>query len=226
MKNRKKELKGFVFGVILTVLLSSTVVMANPVMQEIFFGVSVRFNGAPVSFEHDMRPFTMDGRTFLPVRAVADLLGVEVDFDADTNTVLLTTGDVPTVPVTQPVPQLPMPTPQPTEPEPTPQPEEPEPQPAEEPEPEAEQEPAPTLIGTWLWMGMPYYVFESGGHGTMAGMDIRWSADRGVLTICATPEICGDACPAPHEWHYVIDGNQLTLTSRQIADMYFTYTRQ
>ena len=104
MKNRMRELKGFAVGVILMVLLSGTVVLASPVMQEIIFGVSVSFNGTPVSFEEDMRPFTMGGRTFLPVRAVADLFGAEVDFDEDTNTVLLLSADGTPATLPQPTP--------------------------------------------------------------------------------------------------------------------------
>ena len=104
MKNKVKELKGFVVGVTLMALLSGTVVLASPVMQEIIFGVSVSLDGTPVNFEEDMRPFTMGGRTFLPVRAVADLFGAEVDFDEDTNTVLLLSANGAPAPAPDPMP--------------------------------------------------------------------------------------------------------------------------
>ncbi|MCL2621328.1 MAG: NPCBM/NEW2 domain-containing protein [Defluviitaleaceae bacterium] len=85
-------LKGFVVGVVATLTLSATIVAANPVMREVLFGINVSFNGQIQQFEDDMRPFTMDGRTFLPVGAIANIVGLDVDFDPATNTVLLTTA--------------------------------------------------------------------------------------------------------------------------------------
>lgn len=86
--------------------------------------------------------------------------------------------------------------------------------------------PAQTLVGTWLWNNQPYYVFNAGGTGTMAGSAIRWWTGNGVLSICNTPAMCGNNCPAPMDWRYSFSGNQLTLTSTTIANMSFTYTRQ
>jgi len=94
LKSKIKELKGFVAGIIFTIILSGTIVTANPTTQEMFFGVFVNLDGTFVSFEDDSRPFIMDGRTFLPVRAIADLFGADVDFDESTNTVLLYSGGV------------------------------------------------------------------------------------------------------------------------------------
>jgi len=37
----------------------------------------------------DVAPFIKDGRTFLPVRAIAESLGATVDWDADTQIVTL-----------------------------------------------------------------------------------------------------------------------------------------
>jgi len=104
-----------------------------------------------------------------------------------------------------------------------------EPEEAEEPEESETQEPeqqaAETLEGTWMWMGMPYYVLQADGRGTMAGSDIRWSTSGGVLSICSTPDMCGDTCIAPMEWRYVFAGNELTLTSTIMDDMTYVYTR-
>jgi hypothetical protein len=55
----------------------------------LFYGVRVAVNGVIQEFAHDMRPFIMEGRTFLPVRGIADALGLEVDFDGAANMVLL-----------------------------------------------------------------------------------------------------------------------------------------
>ncbi|MCL2842224.1 MAG: hypothetical protein FWE28_01990 [Oscillospiraceae bacterium] len=115
----------------------------------------------------------------------------------------------------------------------SPAPEEPEEQEVDEPvapeepqEQEVEPQTAETLEGTWLWMGTAYYVLETGGRGTMVGSDIRWSTSRGVLSICSTPDTCGNTCIAPTEWHYVLAGNELTLTSTIMDDMTFVYTRR
>ena len=83
-----------------------------------------------------------------------------------------------------------------------------------------------SLVGTWLWLGTPYYVFYEDGTGTMAGSDILWTTSNGVLSICSTPGVCGDTCLFPSEWDYEIDGSELTLDSRQLANVSFTYTRR
>ena len=98
------------------------------------------------------------------------------------------------------------------------------PAPASEP---ASQQGTSSLEGTWLWLNTVYYVFEAGGGGTMAGSNMRWWTDNGVLFICSTPGICGNVrCSAPMEWNYVVQGNQLDLTSRQVAGLSFSYTRR
>ena len=111
MKDRMRELKGFVAGVIFAALISGVVVMANPVAQELVFGVSISLNGEIVDFSDDMRPFSVNGRTFLSVRATAHLLGFDIGYDEKTNTVMLTSGGViPTVLGPATMPPLPVPT--------------------------------------------------------------------------------------------------------------------
>jgi len=90
---RKAAIKGYIAGILTMILISGTVLMASPVTRDIVFGVNVSVDGNVVQFEDDMRPFIMEGRTFLPVRAIADIAGFDVDFDGVTNTVLLRTGD-------------------------------------------------------------------------------------------------------------------------------------
>jgi len=63
--------KWFVAGVLATLMLSGTALLASPAIREVVFGVNVAINGEAIQFEDDMRPFIMDGRTFLPVRAIA-----------------------------------------------------------------------------------------------------------------------------------------------------------
>jgi hypothetical protein len=126
-----------------------------------------------------VEPFIFEGTTFLPVRAVAEALGQEVNWDGATNTVYI----------------------------------------------EDTAATGQTLVGewNWNWSGV-YYVFEANGYGTSAGAPMRWSTSNGVLSICITPEFCGDDCIDPSEWYYVIEGNQLTLTSTLTPDWSFTYT--
>ena len=68
-------------------------------------------------------------------------------------------------------------------------------------------------MGTWNWMGSPYYVFDEDGSGDMFGTSILWETDNGTLYICITPSLCGSvsACLAPARWAYELDGNQLAL---------------
>jgi len=89
----KQRLQGMVAGVLITVLLlSATMVHANNrVTREITYGVNVMLNGEMVQFDYDSRPFVMDGRTFLPLRTIADLVGLPVDFDPATNTAIVGT---------------------------------------------------------------------------------------------------------------------------------------
>ena len=88
----KERLKGVVMGFILCTMLSATVMVVantNTVTREITLGVRVNLNGQLMHFEYEMRPFVMDGRTFLPVRAISEALDIPVDFNPGTNTIYL-----------------------------------------------------------------------------------------------------------------------------------------
>lgn len=83
------------------------------------------------------------------------------------------------------------------------------------------------LTGTWLFVGMTYYVFNEDGSGTMMGLPIIWEANAGLLSICNTPGMCRTIahCNAPLEWYYTVSDNRLTLISRLLPDVVYTYTR-
>ncbi|MDR2166675.1 MAG: hypothetical protein LBE35_02335 [Clostridiales bacterium] len=92
---KRLQIKGFVAGVLITVLLSGVMVAAastGGVMREIFYGVNIIVNGRPLQADGIDRPFILDGRTFLPVRAISEALNVPVDWDGSTMTVHLGTG--------------------------------------------------------------------------------------------------------------------------------------
>jgi hypothetical protein len=82
-----ERLKGFVVGMLVMAILStSVIVVAQTVTRQISYGINVVYNGQNVQFTEDMRPFVMDGRTFLSLRAMGEMLGYPVDFDPATNT--------------------------------------------------------------------------------------------------------------------------------------------
>jgi len=70
-------------------LLVTTITLAasgTELLREIYHSISVVLNGRPAEFPEDSQPFVMNDRTYLPLRAMADLLDLPVDFDPDTNT--------------------------------------------------------------------------------------------------------------------------------------------
>ena len=181
------KVKWFIMGVLATLMLSGTALMAGPVMREIVFGVSVTLDGETIQFEEDMRPFLMGDRAFLPVRAIAEIAGLYVDFDGATNTVVLTTEGTAAVTDTQ-------------------------------------AHAGHQLVGTWAWdISASYeYVFNADGTGTRGVAplleSIRWRTGRGGHLIIETQQFV-------ESWTYVINGDVLTLTSRQVDGMEFSYFR-
>ena len=93
----KERIKGIVIGFILcAVLTTSTAVLANQVTRSITVTsghINLVVNGEPViprdGQGNIVEPFVYDGTTFLPVRALANALGQEVDWDGDTYTVYI-----------------------------------------------------------------------------------------------------------------------------------------
>jgi len=99
----KQRMQGFIIGFLIAVMVFGTVtVVAAPLRRtiEVMYGVSVVLDGVQQSFPDDMRPFVSEGRTFMPLRAIADTLGLEVEWDGSTSTAYLTSRDAP--PVIQP----------------------------------------------------------------------------------------------------------------------------
>jgi len=88
---KKLQTKGFVAGFLVTTMLSVALVMPNAatITQQITYGIRVMLNGNVVNFPDDSRPFVMEGRTFLPLRALAELLDLPVDFDPNANMAIL-----------------------------------------------------------------------------------------------------------------------------------------
>ena len=88
----KTKLKAYTAGFLTCLMIVSTIAWAatgNGVIKEVFYGVRVVVNGIEQDFAEDMQPFITGGRTFLPVRGIADALDLPVDWDEDTSTVYI-----------------------------------------------------------------------------------------------------------------------------------------
>lgn len=81
----KKQIKGFVVGVIVVFMLFSSVALAASLKQKIevvFNSINLEVNGKKVNADNIL----YNGSTYVPLRAVAEMLGKEVIWDPKTNT--------------------------------------------------------------------------------------------------------------------------------------------
>jgi hypothetical protein len=90
----KQRLQGIVMGFLIASFIfgAVTAFAASTRTIEVSYGVNVVVDGVRQNFTDDMRPFTSGGRTFMPLRAVADALGLGVEWDGATSTAYLTSG--------------------------------------------------------------------------------------------------------------------------------------
>lgn len=91
MKNRK-TLTICIAVLLLTVILAGTAAAATgAVTKELHYNnIKVTLDGKALNL-NTVEPFIIDGTTYLPVRAVSEALGLDVDWDGATSTVILTT---------------------------------------------------------------------------------------------------------------------------------------
>lgn len=92
--------KGFIIGLATGLTLTgASLVLANSQIQAILNDqIKITLNGQIQEFKDETTnetqyPITYHNRTYLPLRTVANLLGINVDYDESTNTALLTTRD-------------------------------------------------------------------------------------------------------------------------------------
>ncbi len=81
----RREAKGFIIGTITTVMLFSTVAFGDTVTKNIevvLNSVNLTVNGESVQADNIL----YNGTTYVPIRAIADMLGKEVGWNGDTNT--------------------------------------------------------------------------------------------------------------------------------------------
>jgi len=87
---KKIQYKSYVAGLLTaTIIFASSTVFANTggVMRELFYGVSINLNGQVLQLADIDRPFIIDGRTFLPVRAISEALDIPIEWHGATRTV-------------------------------------------------------------------------------------------------------------------------------------------
>ncbi|MCL2199068.1 MAG: stalk domain-containing protein [Defluviitaleaceae bacterium] len=89
----KQRVQGMIIGSLITLLLlgATTAVIASSRTIQATYGVGVVVNGVRQNFPDDMRPFISEGRTFLPVRGIAEALDVDVMWEGATQTVYVGT---------------------------------------------------------------------------------------------------------------------------------------
>ncbi len=91
-----KRLQGLIAGVLIGTTLTNGVVYAKQIGKtaELFYNnIKITLNGQKIQPKdvngNDVEPFIIKGTTYLPVRAVASALGINVYWDGSTNTVAL-----------------------------------------------------------------------------------------------------------------------------------------
>ena len=96
----KSNIKSFVAGCLATVATAgligtSAATVGAKTVQADYNNIKVTLDGKPVSLVdaagNAVEPFAVDGTTYLPIRAVASALGLDVSWDGKTNTAVLTT---------------------------------------------------------------------------------------------------------------------------------------
>lgn len=101
----KKQWKSFVSGILVSALIFGLGVTAMAYQQQAtldYTGIKITLNGTPVSPTDAsgaaVEPFAMNGTTYLPVRGIANALGLGVSWDQATQTVALTDGNAAVTP--------------------------------------------------------------------------------------------------------------------------------
>jgi len=102
----KQRIQGAVFGFLAAVLLLGTVTVVTAATRtiEVTHDVNVVVDGVRQNFPDDMLPFRSEGRIFLPIRGIANALGLDVNWVSSTSTAYLTSPTPATAPAPQPEP--------------------------------------------------------------------------------------------------------------------------
>lgn len=85
-------MKKLIIGLVIGLLIGSmgSVLAATDTVQAVFAKFNIKINdNEPI----EIQPLTFNGRTYLPVREVGELLGYEVDYDSVTKTIMFITKE-------------------------------------------------------------------------------------------------------------------------------------
>ena len=97
---KKERTKGFISGVLtsllLVVLVVTAVAQTGTIQKTLEYkNISVTLDGKKLDLKdakgNSVEPFMFDGTNYLPVRAISEALGLNVSWDGSTNTVVLKT---------------------------------------------------------------------------------------------------------------------------------------
>jgi hypothetical protein len=88
-----RKIKQFIAGLIVGVMLMSAVFAGTQTIEAFYNNIKISIDGKAVELKdatgNPVEPFIYNGTTYLPVRAIAEVLGMEVKFNETTNTVEL-----------------------------------------------------------------------------------------------------------------------------------------
>ena len=93
----KEKLKGVFIGVVIGMMLVSTsYAIVGTITKELTYNnIKITLNGNEVkptdANGNYVEPFIIEGTTYLPVRGIANVLGLHVDWDGESNTVIINT---------------------------------------------------------------------------------------------------------------------------------------
>ena len=94
----KRNVRSFLAGCLVTLLLSGTIGAAAAYQRQAtldYTGIKITLDGQSITPTdangNAVEPFAINGTTYLPVRAVANAMGLNVNWDQSTQTVKLTT---------------------------------------------------------------------------------------------------------------------------------------
>ena len=91
----RDKIKGIVLGIIIGTILVPTVsaTIATVTKELAYNDIKISLNGSIIepadANGNVVEPFIIDGTTYLPVRSVADALGLNVEWNSESNTVIL-----------------------------------------------------------------------------------------------------------------------------------------
>ena len=95
-----KQMKYLLVSLIFIVIFTSTVVASTgtKTIQAVFRNIKIIVDGKLITPKdatgNIVEPFIVNGTTYLPVRAISDALGSNVNWDGDTNTISIEKRDV------------------------------------------------------------------------------------------------------------------------------------